>query len=289
MRVKPAALLLLGAACGSRSTLVGESFVDDPYATSGSSGGSGDGGGVDGGAMTRDAGMVPPPDVGTREEPDATVGDASAPDASRSGDAPPSCDGPCTVVSFASGPDWEAYAGSVSASPPAFMITAELGLAVDVCLTADSPPGCPSHALLWNFGPAAGGPTWTGGAGLTGAWWIWRPDVKASSPAAFAVAIFQSTFVVGPLPTGTLKVSADDLAVVFVNDTAIGSIGSLTDLDAASSAHSVATTFDLTPGLHAGANIITVAAENGPFNCPNDACPYSEDPAGVVFDGTLRW
>jgi hypothetical protein len=129
---------------------------------------------------------------------------------------------------------------------------------------------------------------WMGGQGLPGASWIWRADVTPEGPAPFQTAIFEKTFVLGDRPAGAIRIAADDFAQVFVNRVAVGSVGSVVFVGVASRAQNAPATLDLTPALHAGPNTITVVAQNGPFSCDSTACPYSQDPAGVVFAGGLR-
>jgi hypothetical protein len=125
--------------------------------------------------------------------------------------------------------------------------------------------------------------------GILDAGWIWRGDVQATAPAAFQTAIFEKTFTLGARPTGVIRVAVDDFARVFVNGVAVGATGSVDYVGEASRAQSSLAEMDLTPALHAGENTITVAARNGPFNCDSAACTYVQNPAGVVFAGTLRW
>ena len=101
------------------------------------------------------------------------------------------------------------------------------------------------------------------------------------------VAILQKGFVLGSGDTGSLVISVDDMALVFVNETLAGTVGSVIDMNAAGTAHTVATTIDLTPVLRTGFNLITIAAEDGPFG--GSPYTYAQNPAGVVFEGTLRW
>jgi hypothetical protein len=163
-----------------------------------------------------------------------------------------------------------------------------LGPAADVCLNAMLPTNCPSGALVYGYG---GNPqAWLGGASIPQACWIWRADVTPTGQAAPQVAVFEKTFDLGSGPTGTMQISVDDFAEVFANQTSVGSIGSVSDIAAASSAQDSLTTIDLTPALRAGENTITVVGQNGPYGCGSSAgCSYSRDPAGVVFAGTLRW
>ena len=86
-----------------------------------------------------------------------------------------------------------------------------------------------------------------------------------------------------------VQIAVDDFAQVFVNRASVGSTGSVVYEGVAGKAQNVPAVFDLTAALHAGSNTITVVAQNGPFACDSAQCPYSQDPAGVVFGGTLRW
>ncbi len=44
----------------------------------------------------------------------------------------------------------------------------------------------------------------------------------------------------------------------------------------------------LTPALRSGDDTIVIVGQNGPYDC-SPPCPYSQNPAGVVFEGTIRW
>src|SRR5262249_34330296 len=88
--------------------------------------------------------------------------------------------------------------------------------------------------------------------------------------------------------SGTISVAVDDFAEVFVNGTSIGTTGSVADISLASQAQSALKTFDLAPFLVPDLNTILVVAQNGPDSfagIPN--ANYSENPAGVVFGGSL--
>ncbi len=228
----------------------------------------------------------PTPDAagGPRDASVDRADSAARPDAA---DAAAPCPAEGCVLSFVSGPEWTAYSGTVSASPLSFTRGPALDSAREVCLNAGDPANCPAGALLYGY--ATTPQVWSGGQAFPNAHWIWRPDVAPTAPAALQVAIFEKTFVLGTGATGTLQIAADGFAAVFVNGTGIGSTGSVSDVSLAGGAHTVATTFDLTPALRRGSNTVTVAAENGPFGCSSSACPYSENPGGVVFEGTLRW
>ncbi|MGO9835762.1 MAG: hypothetical protein ACLP1X_16285 [Polyangiaceae bacterium] len=200
-----------------------------------------------------------------------------------------SCPGGGCGLSFASGPDWSSSSGTASASgPPAFTVSILLGPAKNVCLNAAVPANCPSGAVLYGHGGSATR-YWAGGQGIPSAHWIWRADVAPTAPAPFQTAIFEKTFILGDRPSGTIQISVDDFAQVFVNRVAVGSTGSVFYMGIAGRAQNVLTTMDLTPPLRAGSNTITVVAQNGPFACDSSSCPYAQDPAGVVFAGSFRW
>jgi hypothetical protein len=190
---------------------------------------------------------------------------------------------------FASGPEWESFApetpNALSSQPGA-----SLGLARAVCVTAYLPPNCPDGALVYDGSPFT---PWRGGESIAGAQWIWRGDVSASQPADLQAAVFVLTFTVGPQPSGSIQIAVDDLAEVFVNGVSAGTTGSIASSDLAAAAAETAVTIDLTPELHEGLNFIAVAAQNGPssfgLDCAPQGCTYSQNPAGVVFAGTLSW
>lgn len=153
----------------------------------------------------------------------------------------------------------------------------------------ENPPNCPSDAVIYNntFTP------WLGGDRISGAFWIWRGDVSPSQLGDLQAAVFEASFDVGANPSGSIEIAVDDLAQVFVNGALAGSTGSTTVYSAASTAQNIAVTMDLTPLLHEGVNVIAIAAQNGPssfgMDCAPQGCTYSENPAGVVFAGTLQW
>jgi hypothetical protein len=211
---------------------------------------------------------------------DASSGDASVDDAALSC-TPGNC-----AITFDSGPDWPSYTGTVAASGSTFTLAQLQGPAREVCLTASDPPNCPAGALLYNVSESA--PQWTGGDNIPSAYWIWRSDTALTSPGSMQVAIFEKTFAIGPNATGSLHIAADDFAAVFVNNVPIGTVGSTSDVTVATSSHTTGTMLDLTPALQSGTNVVTIAAQNGPFGC-SSTCPYSANPAGVVFEGTLSW
>ncbi len=198
------------------------------------------------------------------------------------------------VIDFVSGTDWAAFRGfgdgtagiTSSAEGPA------MGQAVDVCVTATNPPNCPPGALIYGNPPTP----WAASAALPQAHWIWsNVDINALG-ADLQAMVFAQSFAVGAGATGTIQIAADDLAAVFVNGVLVGSTGSVTDYGAASLGQAKPAVFDLTPALPRGATtatiLIQVVGQNGPSTfgtaCPQ-GCTYSENPAGVIFAGELRW
>jgi hypothetical protein len=195
------------------------------------------------------------------------------------------------TITFASGRDWVVFSSDPGRASNArgrtFLGSAEL-----VCLNQVSPYVCPAGAVDYGY-PFGGG--WPADlSAVPGAMWIWAPGVTGTTaPAPLASYYFSKTFVLTGYPTGgTISVAADDFAAVSVNGTAVGSIGSTADAGAASDTENTLHTFDVAPFLKPGENTITVKAQNGsPFFSPicNDGCPYDENPAGVVFGGSLSF
>lgn len=200
----------------------------------------------------------------------------------------PSCAPGGSCVDFVSDAGWTSYAGARPQSGVAYSRGALLGPAKIVCLNAAVPAGCPAGAVLYGFGSPST-QAWAGARTIPRASWIWRADASPAGAALFSVAVLEKTFVVGAHPSGTIRIAADDFAQVFVNGTSVGWIGSVVDLGAALRAQNGPSVFDLTPGLRAGQNSITVVAQNGAWGCASLQCPYSQAPAGVAFGGTLRW
>ena len=192
------------------------------------------------------------------------------------------------ALMFASGSEWASYSGVPSSgSAPTDALGTSLGPAATVCLNQALPGNCPPGAVLYGYG--GNSQAWGGGQSLTAAYWIWRADVAVQAPAALALAVFQRAFTAGSGATGTIQISADDSATVFVNSVQVGAVGSVVDITAASKAQGFPTSVDLSGALRAGNNTITIVAQNGPYGCGSGPCPYSQDPAGVVFEGTIRW
>jgi hypothetical protein len=281
----PVAIGAFGACGGSTTTVeqtqqaegglpgegTGDASVDSPFVSVVPDGSSG-------GADAHDATDTTPNSDDSAAAADSSDGGAT--------DAPPPCVPGSCVVSFTSGPGWLSYDGTLSSTGASFTLAQVLGPAVDVCLNAADPANCPSAALLYGY-PGTG--HWTGGDTFPAASWIWRSDVAPASTAPGQVAIFVKTFMIGANATGSIQVAVDDYAAVFVNDVAIGSLGSTSDVSVAAPAHTTGTVLDLTPALQAGPNTVVVAAQNGPWGCSSTPCPYTQDPAGVVFQGAFRW
>jgi len=183
---------------------------------------------------------------------------------------------PPETVTFFSDPTW-----AVTNTSGTF-----LGFSQNVCLNSLRPPNCPVGAQLYGFG----GDGWVAQlSSIPGATWIWAPGITgAHSPAFPAQYSFSKAFHLFGTPTaGAISVAADDMAEVFANGAFVGSIGSLTNGGAASAAQSSLTNFDITQFLAPGINVISVRASNGTFGCGPG--PYSCNPAGVVFGGSLNF
>ena len=212
-------------------------------------------------------------------------------DASSEGDtrvAGPDCSERHCTLAFESGPDWSSYSGVSSTSGAlSDALGLSLGPAIDVCVNAAVPSNCPSGALIYDRVRTRAG--WLGGASIPGACWIWRADATPEARAPLEVSVFEKTFTLGALPTGTIQISVDDFAEVFVNHSAVGSVGSIFYVTSAWRAQNTLTAMDLTPALRPGENTITIAAQNGPYACDSSDCSYAQDPAGVVFAGTFNW
>ena len=170
---------------------------------------------------------------------------------------------------FASGTTWTVY----SDYPGEGQASTELGTAQLVCLSA---AGCPAGAT--DYGSPFGG-AWTSNlSSIPGAGWIWRPGVTGATPNAdFDEAVFATTFVLAGRPaSGWIDIAVDDSAEIRVNGEVVGSIGR--------GAYGSLTRFDLSAFLRPGHNTLAIKATNGPW-C--GTCPFSQDPAGVVFGGTI--
>src|SRR5262249_2812283 len=145
---------------------------------------------------------------------------------------------------------------------------------------------CPSDAIVYRSSGAGWSAT---SSQAPSALWIWRADVSRDALSDLEFAVFQKTFTLGSNATGSIQVAADDFVEVRVNDTAVGSAGSVSDEATAFAGQSQVTTLDLTPALRAGDNTITVIAQNGPqsFGGCASPCTFAVNTAGVIFGGTV--
>jgi hypothetical protein len=198
---------------------------------------------------------------------------------------------PTDQTTFASDASWSAFTADPgpTANPRGQKF---LGYVELVCLNEFSPYACPTGAIDYGY-PFGGG--WPADLeAIPGAAWSWAPGVTGmTAPAPFARYFFSKTFILGGHPTGgTISIAADDFAEVLVNRTAVGTIGSTTDAGLASDAENTLHTFDLGAFLKPGRNTITVEAANGSASFSpicGEGCSYDENPAGVVFGGSLTF
>ncbi|QCP54531.1 hypothetical protein FAZ95_37235 [Trinickia violacea] len=161
-----------------------------------------------------------------------------------------------------------------------------LNFAQNVCLNAQSPSNCPANATLYGY---PGG--WEADlSSIPGATWIWAPGITgATAPAYPAEFRFSKSFDLRGTPvSGTISIAADDFAEILVNGQSVGTIGSLTgNFNAAVQSQQYLHTFDIYKFLVHGTNVITIRAANGNYGCGSG--PYSCNPAGVVFGGSLQF
>jgi hypothetical protein len=183
------------------------------------------------------------------------------------------------VAQIRSGGDWAVYESDPGDTPSA----QRLGDATPVCLNDLAPGRCPDGASPYGY---RGGAWRADLTEIPGAVWIWTPGASGDAPAEPGRQVFFSrTYRLGAFPTGWIDVAVDDAAEVRVDGRIVGSTGSVIDEPRAANAQSRLSRFDLTPFLHAGDNVITVEAENGPYACGPRALWCN--PAGVVFGGVL--
>jgi hypothetical protein len=110
----------------------------------------------------------------------------------------------------------------------------------------------------------------------------------------FVFYFISKSFLLSGHPTaGTVYLAADDFAELRVNGVVVGSVGSPTDFALAAQAQSALTAFDIGSLLKRGTNVITIKGTNGsrdfsPF-CAGTSCTYAQNPAGVVFGGSLSF
>ncbi len=185
-----------------------------------------------------------------------------------------------SAIPLRSGTDWLVYDEDPGRAPGA----QRLGVARPVCLNDVAPAACPPEAVRYGwlgFGWAAS----LSDAG--GAVWIGTPDARGDRATDRRPHFFARTFDLGPSPRGRIGLAADDAAEVRVDGRVAGSVGSIVDEVQAFVAQSRLTWFDLTPFLHRGKNVITIAVTNGPYAGCGDACTYARNPTGVVFGGSI--
>jgi hypothetical protein len=158
-----------------------------------------------------------------------------------------------------------------------------------VCLNASHPANCSPGAFV--YGTAA--TDWRANlSSIPDAKWIWRADTNLQSIGDLATFRASKTVNVPGTPRqGTLYIAVDDFARIRVNGTIAGTYGSTTDINAASDANNNIGSFNITSMLHSGTNTIVVEAQNGPssFAIACGPCTYHQNPAGVVFGGTVSY
>jgi hypothetical protein len=180
-----------------------------------------------------------------------------------------------STLSFASSPAW---------------LSMGLGNAQNVCLNESYPANCPDGATLYGYG----GSGWLADlSSIPGATWIWVPYITGEvSPAENSEFIVAKSLSIPGTPTGgTLSVAVDDMAIVFVNGSLVGTWGSITDVDKAAYAANNLKTFDISPYLVGGQNTVKIKIFNGPVvfaGCVGH-CTYAVNPAGVVFGGSVTY
>ena len=126
------------------------------------------------------------------------------------------------------------------------------------------------------------------GRGLESAHWIWFPEGDAAAAAPVGIRWFRRRFDVTSGRTvrhAGVRVTADNAYVLYVNGTRVGGGDDFRQTDA----------YDVTGLIHAGSNVLAVAATNG-ADSPNPAglilaltVTFSEgDPLSVVTDSGWR-
>ena len=124
---------------------------------------------------------------------------------------------------------------------------------------------------------------------LPGATWIWAPGVTpGTSPSESAQFYFTKSITLPSAPiAGTIRIAVDNFAEVRVNGAVVGTYGSTTDFGAGLASQQSLKTFDILPQLTAGTNTITIRAENASGFTACTTCTYQQNPAGVVFGGSI--
>lgn len=191
-----------------------------------------------------------------------------------------------TLVKFTSDNSWGVY----SQDPANGAIVTSYGFAEKVCLNAQYPAGCSSDAVQFDFYSAGWGADLSS---IPGAVWIWVPGTTGETYSADLqqFAFSKAIYIAGTPMAATIQVAADDSARIVINGHDAGSIGSVTDVALASTAQGALTTFDISGYLVSGVNTISVVGQNGPsyYAGYSDPTKYSQNPAGVVFGGEIRY
>lgn len=154
-----------------------------------------------------------------------------------------------------------------------------LGNAQNVCLNATTPSNCPAGATLYGY-PFPG---WIADlSSIPGATWIWAPNITgATSPAANAEFTFRKQFYLCGAPRdGTLSVTADDSAEVFLNGAPMSVLTSATHAVLSSATIPAADFFQ-------GLNLLEVKVRNAldPPDCGSGQ--YRCNPAGLVLGASF--
>ena len=140
------------------------------------------------------------------------------------------------------------------------------------CYTHPSPPGYP---------------------GTIPACPVWLPGFTSTTPSDLVGGYFTRQLDIPGAPTaGSISVAVDDYAQVIMNGVVVGSTGSITDLGAAALAQSHYATFDLTPYLQPGPNMLQIRAQNGPYSFSGagcNPCGFAGNPAGLIFGGSITY
>lgn len=179
---------------------------------------------------------------------------------------------------------WGVYDADPASGPASF-----LGLAEPVCLNGSYPSRCPAGAVFYGW-PYSG---WAADlSSIPDAYWIWGPGVTGTTRPSNLVGYFFSTTVslTGIPLSGSMAIAVDDFAALYVNGVLAGAEGSTTDFGLAAGAQSVLHAIDMTSLLVLGSNTITIFAQNGSSSVSGctEPCSYADDPAGVVFGGTIE-
>jgi hypothetical protein len=201
-----------------------------------------------------------------------------------------SAHGKVRTQDFASDHNWRVYTEiprSATRQGPAF-----IGKAQRVCLNAGAPIPCPGGATLYGWPGVTG---WTADlSAIPDAKWIWARGVTGATPGDLAWYVFAHDVSIprrAVVSQASILVSADDFAAVYVNGSFVGTVGSITNAATSLLAQSSLTTFAITGVVAGGRNTIAVVGQNGPASfggCPT-ACTYSQNPAGVVFGGWVKY